>query len=581
MSFDLNILTLTGNPGGKAGGAVAGETGSKAATTPGDNASAFAQLLKVDDQPQTNTANGVIYGLPGATPGPVLQDAVPAGQTQFFSPENTLVEGEQPGPEGLITSLVTNLVQDFDLTQTPVPQSIPGADVPQTATPALLAKLLANAGGATTAPVITDTPLALVEPPLTDADGKNTGTPPLATSPGVRTGLIEVEQTVKTISPQLLSVSPGTQTGPVVAELASKTPQAPVLSTLPETSNQPVITGATPASTPAVALPNENPAVLANGNPRVDTGPVAAQAKPQPQLQPQPQNAQTTQAQAVLAAAQQGEPAPRLRAFNTEGASIAPKTVGAIKATSTGAVSPTGTQSTSPQNTGQVASNTILAQASGANPSGLSPLETRGSDLKSVEAKPSGLPTTELDLRASAQTPDTAQTIKTGVAGPVSDAKHNTQSAHTTPRLDQAGLASFAASLAQKIQGGSTKFELRLDPAELGKVQIKLEVSVDNRVEAVVSTHRPEVLADLQRGADALRRALSEAGFELGSDGLSFSLEQGAEGFTAEQDNNTGAGLSDQARRNEVLETATSILAESDRGFGLTRIFDGRVDVKV
>jgi flagellar hook-length control protein FliK len=92
---------------------------------------------------------------------------------------------------------------------------------------------------------------------------------------------------------------------------------------------------------------------------------------------------------------------------------------------------------------------------------------------------------------------------------------------HTVPML--------AAAMMRRISNGLKEFTLRLDPPELGRVDVRLTVGPDKKVRAVVSTDRPEALKDLALSARELTRALQEAGLELEENGLSFSMnDQGS-----------------------------------------------------
>ncbi len=92
---------------------------------------------------------------------------------------------------------------------------------------------------------------------------------------------------------------------------------------------------------------------------------------------------------------------------------------------------------------------------------------------------------------------------------------------HTVPML--------AAAMMRRISNGLKEFTLRLDPPELGRVDVRLTVGTDKKVRAVVSTDRPEALKDLALSARELTRALQEAGLELEENGLSFSMnDQGS-----------------------------------------------------
>ena len=73
-------------------------------------------------------------------------------------------------------------------------------------------------------------------------------------------------------------------------------------------------------------------------------------------------------------------------------------------------------------------------------------------------------------------------------------------------------------------EGGAKSIEIRLDPPELGQVDVKLETGSDGRLRAVLSTDRADAFELLKRESGALENALRDAGVQLGEDGLSFSL---------------------------------------------------------
>ncbi|MFN3613752.1 MAG: flagellar hook-length control protein FliK [Rubrimonas sp.] len=68
------------------------------------------------------------------------------------------------------------------------------------------------------------------------------------------------------------------------------------------------------------------------------------------------------------------------------------------------------------------------------------------------------------------------------------------------------------------------RVELRLDPPELGRVSIGIQLE-DGALRAVVAADRPETLDLLRRHADALQRELNASGF--GRADLSFADHRG------------------------------------------------------
>lgn len=103
----------------------------------------------------------------------------------------------------------------------------------------------------------------------------------------------------------------------------------------------------------------------------------------------------------------------------------------------------------------------------------------------------------------------------------------NAALARFTPQTTQ----TLAAQIARKFSDGARVFDIRLDPQELGRVDVRLELGPDNRVSAILSAERSETLAELQRSARDLERALEEAGLDLSEDGLSFNLSDGSNPF--------------------------------------------------
>jgi len=130
---------------------------------------------------------------------------------------------------------------------------------------------------------------------------------------------------------------------------------------------------------------------------------------------------------------------------------------------------------------------------------------------------------------------------------PAAAAVDHTAATRTTPAASQ-----VAREIIRRFDGENTRFELRLDPPELGRVEVRLEVSRDNRVNAVIAADSPSALSELSRHSRDLEAALQSAGLELGDNGLSFDLRQGSEGSdeSAGSDSNArGAAASDDAQQ--------------------------------
>jgi flagellar hook-length control protein FliK len=122
-----------------------------------------------------------------------------------------------------------------------------------------------------------------------------------------------------------------------------------------------------------------------------------------------------------------------------------------------------------------------------------------------------------------------------------------------------------AREIVRRANGDNTRFELRLDPPELGKIQVQLDVSRDHKVTAVVSADNPQALSDLTRGARDLQQALQSAGLQLADDGLSFNLSNQNHGFSQPDQSNTNSGNPGGAQRGLTAENQSSADTSSAR----------------
>lgn len=81
---------------------------------------------------------------------------------------------------------------------------------------------------------------------------------------------------------------------------------------------------------------------------------------------------------------------------------------------------------------------------------------------------------------------------------------------------------------------GASEFTIRLDPADLGKVEVKLAVDEDGSVKARIVVDRSETLNLLNRDARTLERAFDQAGLKTSPDSLEFSLRGDGTGRDAQ-----------------------------------------------
>ena len=132
-----------------------------------------------------------------------------------------------------------------------------------------------------------------------------------------------------------------------------------------------------------------------------------------------------------------------------------------------------------------------------------------------------------------------------------------------------------AVQIQKAVAQGQDRINIQLKPAELGRVEIRLDVAQDGRVSAVIAAERPETLDLLQRDARALQNALQDAGLQTNSDSLSFALKGRSNG--RDRTDETGSAPDDAAEAEEGAEDTANAGAVSSAGIVTT----DRVDIQI
>jgi flagellar hook-length control protein FliK len=119
--------------------------------------------------------------------------------------------------------------------------------------------------------------------------------------------------------------------------------------------------------------------------------------------------------------------------------------------------------------------------------------------------------------------------------------------------------AQIAAQILRRLEGRSTRFEIALTPAELGRVDVKLDIDSEGRLNARLAFDNPAAATDLRGRADELRRQLEDAGFHLGEDALEFAeRDSGSSAFDRGQNARDGQSraFTAAARLNAEIDVA-------------------------
>jgi hypothetical protein len=95
---------------------------------------------------------------------------------------------------------------------------------------------------------------------------------------------------------------------------------------------------------------------------------------------------------------------------------------------------------------------------------------------------------------------------------------------HPAVATDAVPLAAVPIAIVTRAEAGERKFEIRLDPPDLGRIDVQLNVDSSGRATSHLVVDRPATLDLLRRDAPVLERALQSAGLTTDNGSLQFSL---------------------------------------------------------
>jgi flagellar hook-length control protein FliK len=121
-------------------------------------------------------------------------------------------------------------------------------------------------------------------------------------------------------------------------------------------------------------------------------------------------------------------------------------------------------------------------------------------------------------------------------------------------------VTALAVEITRQAMNGKTQFDIRLDPPELGRLNVRLEMDASGQTRAHMVVERAETLEMLTTDARNLERALQQAGLKTEPGSVSFELAQdAADGFAQDQHS---AGADDQS--GETMSSDTSDVGLED-----------------
>jgi flagellar hook-length control protein FliK len=220
-----------------------------------------------------------------------------------------------------------------------------------------------------------------------------------------------------------------------------------------------------------------------------------------------------------------------------------------------------------------------------ANPPAAQPQQAQGQaqkpavDAIAQPAKPAHHDAPAPDAAVTAKPADTTQPVllvqNNGLTAPQSADQAAVTATPAAPAAAPQALPvqGIAIEIAGRALDGKKSFDIRLDPPELGKIHVRLDVDHKGEVTSIITADRSDTFDLLRRDAQSLERALNDAGVKTSSNGLQFSLrDQGQQQQAPQQFANTAHVVV----RDDVLDT--EITAPLYRSLSGTR---AGVDIRV
>lgn len=138
-------------------------------------------------------------------------------------------------------------------------------------------------------------------------------------------------------------------------------------------------------------------------------------------------------------------------------------------------------------------------------------------------------------------------------------------------------IANVPVEISAKISAGKNQFDIRLDPEELGKIHVKVNVDRDGNITTHMVADRPDTLDLLRRDTQGLERALQDAGLKTSDNSLQFSLRDQTQ--QQQQNQRDGQASLRPAADEELAPTLTTTVIARD--YGRYSLRPSGVDIRV
>jgi flagellar hook-length control protein FliK len=138
-------------------------------------------------------------------------------------------------------------------------------------------------------------------------------------------------------------------------------------------------------------------------------------------------------------------------------------------------------------------------------------------------------------------------------------------------------LPHLAFEMAHQFEAGKSKFQIRLDPPELGRIDVHMDVDRSGNVNARMTVEKAETLDLLQRDQSSLQKALAQAGVEGARTNLEFSLRQNGQSPTGGQQQQQSGGRPAFADRTtsvpDIIDAEPATLYRGTASAGALNLF--------
>lgn len=150
------------------------------------------------------------------------------------------------------------------------------------------------------------------------------------------------------------------------------------------------------------------------------------------------------------------------------------------------------------------------------------------------------------------------------------------QVAHTAQAPREAiPIERVAIEVASAARDGNRQFEIRLDPGNLGRIDVTIDVTKDGTITARLVVEKSETLDQLRRDAGSLEKAFSELGLKTDGGGMSFELaRQNRDGSRDDSEGRPAPRVSDDEADAAIARQEARLVY---RGFAGPRGVDVRI----